>query len=117
MSERTSDATDDATTDTTVAPTPAASTETYRVRHTGSGSISTTLVAAISEHVGIDPMDFQLYSYLDPDSLDALFKPLRDAGDGKCGWVEFHVLGHRAVIYSTGEIEISTQEPTIPDST
>lgn len=117
MPERTSDATGDATADATVAPTPAVAAGTYRVRHTGSGSISATLVAAISECVGIDPMDFQLYTYLDPDSLDALFKPLRDAEDGKCGWVEFHVLGHRAVIYSTGEIEISTQEPTVPDST
>lgn len=113
MSERTSDA----TADTTVAPTPQASSGTYRVRHTGSGSLSATLVAAISECVGIDPMDFQLYSYLDPDSLDALFTPLRDADDEKRGWVEFHVLGYRAVIYSTGEIEIDTQDPTVPDST
>lgn len=113
MPERTSDA----TADTTVAPTPRASSGTYRVRHTGSGSLSATLVAAISECAGIDPTDFQLYSYLDPDSLDALFTPLRDADDEKRGWVEFHVLGHRAVIYSTGEIEIDTQDPTVPDST
>lgn len=112
MSERTSDA----TAETAVAPTPEASSETYRVRHTGSGSLSATLVAAISECAGIDPMDFQLYTYLDPDSLDALFKPPRD-GDEKRGWVEFHVLGHRAVIYSTGEIEIDTQDPVVPDST
>lgn len=106
MSERTSD--------TTAAPTPAESTETYRVRHTGPGPLSTTLVTAISECVDVDPMDFQLYTYLDPDSLDALFEPLRDADDGRRGWVEFHVLGHGVVIYSTGEIEISTQDPTIP---
>jgi hypothetical protein len=117
MPERTSDATGDATTDTTVAPTPGGSAETYRVRHTGSRPLSATLVTAISECVGVDPMDFQLYTYLDPDSLDELFGPLRDADDGRRGWVEFHVLGHRAVIYSTGEIEISTQEPTVPDST
>ena len=107
MSERTDDA--------MVAPASAVSDETYRVKHTGSGSLSATLVAAISECAGIDPMDFQLYSYLDPDSLDELFGPLRDADDGKHGWVEIHVLGYGVVIYSTGEIEISTQEPTIPD--
>lgn len=110
MSERTSDA--------MAAPTTSAASagSTYRVQHAGSGPISATLVAAISECIGIDPMDFQLYAYLDPDSLDALFEPFRDADGEKRGWVEFHVHGHTAVIYSSGEIEIRTQEPTGPDS-
>ena len=104
--------------DTTVASTTsaAATGSTYRVQHTGSGPLSTTVAVAISDCIGVDSMEFQLYNYVDPDSLDALFDPLRSATDGRRGWVELHVLGYNVLIYSSGEIEISTQEPTIRDT-
>lgn len=103
--------------DTAIAPTTAGGSgdSTYRVRHTGPETLSTTLAVAISDCVGIDPMEFQLYTYIDPDSLDALFDPLRNAAEGRRGWIELHVLGHNVLVYSTGEIEITTQEPTVPD--
>lgn len=110
MTERTCDATVTSTTPITSAGS------TYRVQHTGSGPLSTTVAIAISDCIGVDSMEFQLYDYVDPDSLDALFDPLRDATDGRRGWVELHVLGYDVSIHSTGEIEIRTQEPTIPDT-
>lgn len=110
MTERTNEATVASTTSVTSAGT------TYRVQHTGSEPLSTTVAIAISDGIGVDSTEFQLYNYVDPDSLDTLFDPLRDAADGRRGWVELHVLGYNVSIYSTGEIEISTQEPTIPDT-
>lgn len=111
MTERSSDATD-----VVKATSVASAGTTYRVQHTGSEPLSTTVAIAISDCIGVDSTEFQLYNYVDPDSLDALFDPLRDATDGRRGWVELHVLGYDVSIYSTGEIEIRPQEPTIPDT-
>ncbi|MDL5363587.1 HalOD1 output domain-containing protein [Halalkalicoccus sp. NIPERK01] len=75
--------------------------------------MSTTVVLALCDVAGIDPTDFQLYTYVDPESLDALFSPLDDAGDER-GRVEIAALGYRISIYSSGEIEIRPTGPETP---
>ncbi|MFC6905589.1 HalOD1 output domain-containing protein [Halalkalicoccus tibetensis] len=77
----------------------------YRTSHDEeTGPLSTTVVLAVSEAAGADPSEFQLYTYVDPDSLDALFDPT--TGAGRETYVEFVALEHRVTVYGSGEIEV-----------
>lgn len=76
---------------------------TYHATHDESrGALSTTVVMAICEVTNVSPSEFQLYAYVDPDSLDSLFTPSTDA-DMR---VEIEALGHRIAIRNGGEIAI-----------
>lgn len=90
----------------------------YRVTHDGEGKepLSTTVVLALSEAAGIDPAEFQLYTYVDPDSLDALFVPIAEA-DRECASVEFVAHGHRVTIHGSGEIEVRRLESEATEGT
>lgn len=87
---------------------------TYRVDHTGPGELSTTLVLALAEVAGVDPVDFQLYTYIDPDALDGLFDPLDDEGTPR-GRVHLDILDCAVTIHSTGRIEIRVPESESDD--
>ncbi len=83
----------------------------YRTTHgENEGPVSTTVVLALCEIAEIDPMEFQLYAYVDPESLDTLFASLDDAdcGDGRN---EIRVLEYRISICSCGGIEIRSAKP------
>lgn len=83
----------------------------YRTTHEESeGSVSTTVVLALCEIAEVDPTEFQLYAYVDPESLDTLFASLDDAdcGDGR---IELRVLEYRISICSCGGVEIRSAKP------
>lgn len=95
------------TTATTVRPAVSRDEDAVcRVRHAGPEPLSTTLAVAIGEHADVDPEEFRLYSYVDPDALDALFEPYADPAGEERGWIEFRIPDHRVVIYSSGEVVI-----------
>lgn len=84
----------------------------YRTSHDEeTGPLSTTVVLAVCEATGADPSEFQLYTYVDPDSLDALFDPT--TGAGQESYVEFVALDHRVTIHGSGTVEV---RPIDPDS-
>lgn len=88
---------------------------TYRVTHDeGQDTLSTTVVLALCAVADVDPADFRLYTYVDPDALDTLFSPL-DAAGRERGRVEILALGYRVAIYGSGEIEIRPAEPETSD--
>lgn len=79
---------------------------TYYAYHDASmGDLSTTLVLTIAEVADVSPTDFRLYDYVDPEALNALFRPLDD-GRTPEGWVKLRVLEHDVTVYSSGRIEI-----------
>jgi hypothetical protein len=87
-------------------PVPSGGEAVCRVQHTGPEPLSTTLAVAIGEHTDVDPTEFRLYSYVDPDALDALFEPYADPVGQERGWIEFRIPDHRVVIRSSGEVVI-----------
>lgn len=85
--------------------------ERYRVTYDSEReSVSTAVALAICEVTEVDLADFQLYQYVDPDSLDSLFSPIGNAGRER-GRVELFALGHRITITATGEITIRSATP------
>lgn len=84
---------------------------TYRTTYdSDQESLSTAVVLALSEVSEVDPADFQLYTYIDPDALDTLFSPINDT-DKRHGRVELEALDYRISIHSSGEIVIQPSEP------
>jgi len=82
--------------------------DTYRVHHDpdGSAKLSTTVIHALADAMGIDVTDtgFSLYDTIDPDALDRLF-----SGDDFAapGHVAFTVEGYRVTVYSDGHIVVT----------
>lgn len=82
----------------------------YRTTHDEeAGPLSTTVVLAVCEATGADPSEFQLYTYVDPDSLDSLFEP--QIGEDRKSYVEFVTLEHRVTIHGSGEVEVRPIDP------
>ena len=81
-----------------------------RVRHDGDGSISTTVIEAVSEAADVDPIDIgtPLYDCIDPDALDALFGNRHDGTPRSGGRVVFELLD------SSGSSVASHQENIAP---
>ena len=82
----------------------------YRAYHDpdGSATLSTTVIHALAECMGVDVTDgsLSLYDTVDPDALDALFRPRYDGTPRSGGTLIFFVHDHRVTVHSTGHIEI-----------
>ncbi|SDR34117.1 HalOD1 output domain-containing protein [Natronobacterium texcoconense] len=89
----------------------------YRAVHDpdGPATLSTTVVHALADCMGVDPTDgrISLYDAVDPDALDKLFRPRHDGTPRSSGHVSFVVADHQVTVYSDGEILI---EPPAADS-
>jgi hypothetical protein len=81
-------------------------TGTYRTVHDFSTDVplSTTVVLAVEQVV--DEVDDVLYDAIDPDALDAIFRPHSDVAPYRRGYVEFVVSGHLITVRADGVIEI-----------
>lgn len=77
--------------------------------------LSTTLVHALSDAMGVDvrQCESSLYQAVDPDALDQLFQPIGDGSTRDSGHVAFLVSGYRVTVYYTGHIVI---DPPLPPS-
>ncbi|ELY71351.1 HalOD1 output domain-containing protein [Natronobacterium gregoryi] len=89
----------------------------YRAVHDpdSPATLSTTVVHALADCMGVDPTDgrISLYDAVDPDALDKLFRPRHDGTARLGGHVSFVVADHRVTVYSDGEILI---DPPASDS-
>lgn len=83
---------------------------TYRVTHDpdGPATLSTTVVHALADCMGVDPTDgrISLYDAVDPDALDELFRPRHDGTARSRGRVSFVVSGYRVTVEADGDVVI-----------
>lgn len=75
--------------------------------HGGSafGDVSTTVVIAVAEAEGVDPVSLEdpLHEWVDPDALDAVVESM----DG--GWVTFDVGDHRVRVDADGTVTVDPE--------
>ncbi|RKD98422.1 HalOD1 output domain-containing protein [Halopiger aswanensis] len=97
---------------------PAASTRSpavYRAVHEfdGPASLTTTVIHALADCMGVDPTDgrISLYDAVDPDALDRLFRPRHDGRPRSSGQLSFVVDDHRVTVRADGEILIEPPTP------
>lgn len=90
---------------------PASDSAEYHVHHDpeGSANLSTTVVHALADVMGVDVTDggYTLYQSIDPDALDGIFAPTVDGTPRPPGHVAFTVDGYRVTVYSSGRIVIT----------
>lgn len=83
----------------------------YHVYHDpeSSARVSTTVVHALADAMGVDVTDtgFSLYDSVDPDALDTIFAQTSTGKPRPPGHVAFSVEGYRVTVYSTGHIVIT----------
>lgn len=82
----------------------------YRAAHNpdGPATLSTTVVHALADCMGIDPTDGRvcLYDAVDPDALDQLFRPRHDGRPRTGGRLSFAVDDYYVTVRSNGEVLI-----------
>ncbi|QLG51198.1 HalOD1 output domain-containing protein [Natrinema halophilum] len=82
----------------------------YRATHdpTGPATLSTTVIHALADCMGVDVTDSRvsLYDSVDPDALDKLFRPRHDGTPRSGATLSFHVNGYHVRVSGTGEIVI-----------
>lgn len=71
--------------------------------------LSTTVIQALSEAAGVDPLEFDtpLNDYVDPDALNSLFRTRPDGTARPGGSLTFRIEGYDVTVRSTGQIEIT----------
>ena len=81
-------------------------TKTYQTVHNFSANVplSTTVVMAVEQVVG--EVDTVLNDAIDPDALDAIFRPRSDVSPYRRGYVEFVFAECKIVVRSDGVIGI-----------
>jgi len=94
---------------TAEAATPESSSSSeYRAYEVRDGDVATTLVLAIADVEGVDPLDldFTLNDYVDPDALNRLFdgdRAMRSPG----AYVQLTVAGRDVRVSAAGEVRVS----------
>ncbi|SEW16181.1 HalOD1 output domain-containing protein [Natrinema salifodinae] len=82
----------------------------YRAAHDpdGPAALSTTVIHALADCMGVDVTDSRvsLYDTVDPEALDALFRPRHDGTPRSGGTLSFVVNDHYVRIRGDGEILI-----------
>ncbi len=82
----------------------------YRAVHDAedSATLSTTVIHALADCLGVDVTDsrISLYDTVDPDALDALFRPRHDGRVRSGGTLSFVIDDHYVTVDSSGEIVI-----------
>ncbi|WP_408960756.1 HalOD1 output domain-containing protein [Natrinema sp. 74] len=87
--------------------------ETYHAQHdwADSQSLSTTIIEAVGAATDTDPNQMEpMYEALDPDALDALFRPRSDDSLRTNGQVLFSLDGHDVAVHSCGDIIVDVSE-------
>lgn len=68
--------------------------------------LSVTVVHAILDATGKDPMDVNLNDVIQPDALNRIFEPKPDGTLRSGGTVTFNVAGCRVTVHGDGEIRV-----------
>lgn len=72
-----------------------------------SGQVSETVVAAVAEAKGVDPLDLEpLYKAVDPDALNSMFRPSAVSPPSSLE-VSFSMAGCEVVIHDDGEVAVT----------
>lgn len=76
---------------------------------TGTGSISTGVIAAVAEEEGVDPTDLEppLYEVIDPDALDAFFARDGSTATSTVAHVTFTYNGYEVHVTGEGDVRVS----------
>ena len=84
------------------------SSHEYHVYDATDGDVATTLVLAIADVEGVDPLklDFTLNDYVDPDALNRLFAGGRTMLSPDA-FVQLHVAGREVRVSATGEVRVA----------
>ena len=78
----------------------------HRFRHDGEGSVTTSVVLALAELEGVDPIEMDpIYGAVDPDVLEALDDPTRSASAD----VTFDYHDYRVTVDGEGAIVITAR--------
>lgn len=82
--------------------------EPYRTTHdwTGDESLTALVVEAVADAADVGLTDFELSDYVDPDALNALFRPKHDGRPRRRGSVTVTVEGVRVEISADGKIVV-----------
>lgn len=95
--------------------------DTHVYRPSSSDTLSETVVHAVADTKGIDPLnlDERLYDCIDPDALDRLFEPTAECDGSRNGMVVFTMDGCRVEIESDRTILVTPtdREPAEPEAT
>ena len=72
----------------------------------GGRSVSTVVVEAVAESMGVSPLELDppLHRVVDPDALDDLFRPSRAATESPR--VSFTYAGHEVTVHGRGDVEV-----------
>lgn len=78
--------------------------------HVGQGErVSETVIKAIADAEGIDPVDLEdcLYDILDPDALDAVFRERGDSTNRTGGRIVFPMAGYLVMVRGDGTVAVT----------
>lgn len=74
-----------------------------------SGEVSETVVTAVAEAKGVDPLDLNpLYNVVDPDALNSMFRPTVGSPPSSME-LQFSMAGCQVVVHGDGEVVVTTQ--------
>ncbi|WP_158600514.1 HalOD1 output domain-containing protein [Haloarcula sp. Atlit-7R] len=88
-------------------------TETYHHQYDwdAPGTLGQAVISAVAAATGTDSTELEpLYNHVDPDALDALFRPLSTDHPRATGSVSLVVDGYDVTVYSHGEIIVHLSE-------
>jgi len=85
-----------------------------RLSMPGERSVSLRTIQKIADRERIDPSELKppLYSVIDPDALDSLFRSTAHSNTMN-GTVEFQYLGYTVCIDSSGDVQITEPDPSL----
>lgn len=82
-----------------------------------SGEISETVVTAVAEAKGVDPLDLEpLFSVVDPDALNSLFSSSVSSPPAEMQ-LSFSMAGCDVVVHGDGEVTVIPPSETEPTPT
>ena len=82
-------------------------TSTYR-----SGDVSETVVMAVAEAKGVDPLDLDpLYTTVDPDALNEVFRPTVGSSTSTMQF-RFSMAGCEVVVHGDGDVVVTPPTET-----
>jgi hypothetical protein len=92
--------------------------DTHVYRPSSSASLSETVVHAVAETKGVDPLelDERLYDCINPDALDVLFEPTAECRGSRSGMVVFSMDGCRVEIESDRTILVTPTDEETPSA-
>lgn len=80
----------------------------------GPKRLSSTVIDAVADHEGIDPMTLEppLYEAIDPDAIDSLFPRDANGRSPSSGRLSFSYNDYRITVTSDGDVQVTEPDET-----